>query len=63
MKVLPHTELSKEQLDKIDNDEWFRAGGECECPICGKLYKQHQCYEFSDMFHLNLICTGDFVKL
>lgn len=53
---------SAEDNIKIDNDEWYRAGGECVCG-CGKYYKDHICIEVNESFHLNRLCNGDLVKL
>lgn len=54
---------TKEQIEKVNNEEWFRAGGECICTVCNKFYNQHKVVEFSEYFHLNELCSGELVKL
>ena len=61
--------ITKEELDKkIEN--WYRAGGECLCPICRFPYQDYRMHPIDEEvliyypeFHLNKLCTGDYVKL
>ena len=57
--------------------DWFRAGGNCLCPICGKEYYDHPHYRLTvggwkelcdgriieGNFWLRAICNGWIVKL
>ena len=44
----------------------FRASGDCECPVCGETYWRHPWSPHrswnGDPF-LNVLCTGEVVKL
>lgn len=53
---------TSEELDKINNHDWYRASGDCICDICGKLYYDHS-YFVEPYEWLNIICNGDMVKL
>ena len=42
------------------SDDWYRAGGECVCSICGLKYADHPvCSEGL----IVVLCSGDQVKL
>jgi len=51
--------------------DWYRAGGDCECSVCGKLYYDHPyCAQFKnenggayDSYYMHVLCNGDHVKL
>lgn len=55
--------LTPEQIDKINKDQFIRAGGDCICKVCGKLYKQHLELEITEYFHLTELCDKTLVKL
>lgn len=59
----PYKILTQEQIDKINKDEFIRAGGNCICNICGKFYKQHINLEVTEIFHLTELCDKTLVKL
>jgi hypothetical protein len=55
-----------------DEIDWFRAGGDCICKICGKDYYRHPFYRltvggwdlpYNQGFWLHVLCNGDLVKL
>ena len=60
-------EFTQDQLDKIERDDWMRAGGECICPECGKEYRRHPYGMLGDSyenaFYLTILCDGTLVKL
>ena len=41
--------------------EWFRAAGDCECPVCGHEYRLHPVDETDEWLHV--LCNGERVKL
>ncbi len=55
--------LTQEQIDKINKDEFIRAGGDCICKICGLLYKQHLELVITEHFFLTELCDKTLVKL
>lgn len=52
---------SAEDLEKIENNEYERAGGECICDLCLKPYRKH--LSFIDYNYLTRLCNGKIVKL
>lgn len=50
-----------EVLKKIDAGLWFRADGDCLCPVCNEPYKRHKNIEGIEW--LTVLCNGDLVKL
>jgi len=46
---------------QIDNDNWLRASGDCECPVCHRLYREHP--EWQEVPTFVLICDGSVFKL
>lgn len=51
-----------DELMRIENGEFIRASGLCECETCGRLYIDHPLFEEPYRF-LNRICDGSIVKL
>jgi hypothetical protein len=62
MPLRPRVNPNSDQLGRIYNGTFQRAGGGCTCEDCGKLYYDHsyfaEPYEF-----LTLLCNGSIVKL
>lgn len=46
--------------DKLENDQWLRADGECLC-VCGYWYKRH--LNVKDHDWLTVLCDNTLVKL
>ena len=46
---------------QIESDNWLRASGDCECPVCHRLYREHPAWEEVGTFVL--ICDGSVFKL
>jgi len=46
---------------QIENDNWLRASGDCECPVCHRLYREHP--EWRECPTFVLICDGSVFKL
>lgn len=45
---------------------FFRASGDCTCSVCGSLYRDHPFTPHSAWGgdpYLNVLCTGEVVKL
>ncbi len=55
------TVVVKDIEQRLENDEMRRAGGECVCEICGKVYLDHPAIR--DYEWLNLLCDNRIVKL
>lgn len=53
--------LSAPDLKVIAEGTWFRAAGECACPICHQEYWRHPLVP--DALWLHRICTGWMVHL
>lgn len=56
-------QFTTEQLEKIYNENWYRAGGECICEVCGKEYKRHEDIVYGEFLYLTVLCNGELVKL
>lgn len=52
--------ITQELQVRIDSGDWFRAAGDCLCPICGKTYQRHQNIEGFEW--LTYLCTGWIIK-
>jgi hypothetical protein len=48
--------------EMVEANEWIRAGGECICPVCGKLYIRHPNCK-GKYGWLTELCNGMLVKL
>ena len=46
---------------RVENGDWFRAGGDCICEKCGYTYYQHA--PVTGYRWLHKLCNGDLVKL
>jgi len=53
--------LNNQIIKRVDEGDYFRADGECECPICKMPYKRHRVLEGYEW--LNILCNGWLVKL
>jgi hypothetical protein len=47
--------------EAVENGTWTRAGGECVCPVCGKLYSRHPAVSGEEW--LTELCDRVLVKL
>jgi hypothetical protein len=55
------TPVTQEITIKMDLGEWYRADGDCLCPICHQPYKRHKNIE--GMEYMTLLCNNQLVKL
>lgn len=46
----------------LDEDQMFRADGDCICPICKKPYKEHRNPK-GKYYWITVLCNGWLVKL
>lgn len=55
--------MSEEERERIfgDTPDWYRAGGDCVCDGCGKLYYDHG--PVLGALWLTRLCDNTFVKL
>ena len=53
--------LTDEIRDAITDGQWFRAGGDCDCKVCGQLYSRHK--NIAGETWLTILCDGTLVKL
>jgi hypothetical protein len=52
---------TQEDLKKIEDNDYLRASGECECNICNQKYKNH--LTLVGYKWLVKLCTGELIKL
>lgn len=54
-----------DKVIQFTEQRYYRANGDCRCPVCGAKYKHHLYIddEASPDFALNLLCNGERVKL
>ncbi len=48
-------------LKRLDDGNWFRAGGDCICQTCGKKYYDHP--QLITQSWINKLCDESLVKL
>lgn len=59
-KLIP---ITKQLQVRIDHGDWYRAGGECICLICGNNYGHYIHRPIEGFEWLNLLCNNDLIKL
>lgn len=60
--------MLKERLQPLpaETREWYRAAGDCLCPVCGHPYRLHPgdpATAVDGSLVLEVLCNGDRVKL
>jgi len=62
MPLRPRPVATDAQIACMERGEAYRASGDCVCEACGKLYYDHPYFAEPYAF-LNVLCSGDMVKL
>jgi hypothetical protein len=53
--------LTQEMSIRLDLGQWYRADGDCLCPVCRQPYKKHK--NIAGMEWITVLCNDELIKL